>query len=130
MVLDIDGFKAFNDTYGHTPGDLLMRELSGLLQRQTRGGDAACRYGGDEFLLLLPETSFADALRRAEDLRGQVESFETAIDGEVVGVTITVGVGTFPDHADDLDSLIRAADEAMYRAKRAAATRWARPPRS
>ncbi len=119
MVLDIDDFKAFNDTHGHTPGDSLMRELSGLLQRHTRGGDAACRFGGDEFLLLLPETSFHAALRRAQELREEVQGFEVALGGEVVSVTVTVGVATFPDHAGDMASLVRAADEAMYQAKRA-----------
>jgi diguanylate cyclase (GGDEF)-like protein/PAS domain S-box-containing protein len=119
MVLDIDGFKAFNDTHGHTPGDALMRELSELLQRQTRGGDAACRIGGDEFLLLLPETSFEVAMRRAEELRSEVRAYDFVIGGADVYVTITVGVATFPHHAADMLSLIRAADEAMYRAKRA-----------
>jgi diguanylate cyclase (GGDEF)-like protein len=117
MLLDIDDFKVFNDTHGHTPGDSLMRELSGLLQRQTRGGDAACRFGGDEFLLLLPETSFEDALRRAQELRREVQAFEVALGGEIVRVTVTVGA--FPDHGGDMTSIIRAADEAMYRAKRA-----------
>ncbi len=119
MMLDIDDFKMFNDTHGHTPGDALMRELSGLLQRHTRGGDAACRLGGDEFLLLLPETSVDDATRRAQELREEVEGFEIAIGGEVVSVTVTVGVATFPDHAGDMASLVRAADEAMYQAKHA-----------
>jgi diguanylate cyclase (GGDEF)-like protein len=119
MVLDIDGFKAFNDTHGHTPGDALMRELSDLLQRQTRGGDAACRFGGDEFLLLLPETSFEVAMRRAEELRSEVRGYDFVIGGDDVHVTITVGVAAFPHHAADMPSLIRAADEAMYRAKRA-----------
>jgi diguanylate cyclase (GGDEF)-like protein len=118
MVLDIDDFKAFNDTHGHTSGDALMQELSALLQRQTRGGDAACRFGGDEFLLLLPETSFEDALRRAQELREEVERFDVAAGGELVRVTVTVGVATFPDHAGDMTSIVRAADEAMYRSKR------------
>jgi diguanylate cyclase (GGDEF)-like protein len=116
MVLDIDDFKVFNDTHGHTSGDALMQELSALLQRQTR--DAACRFGGDEFLLLLPETSFEDALRRAQELREEVERFDVAAGGELVRVTVTVGVATFPDHAGDMTSIVRAADEAMYRAKR------------
>jgi diguanylate cyclase (GGDEF)-like protein len=118
MMLDIDHFKAFNDTYGHAPGDALMRELSELLHGHTRGGDVACRFGGDEFLLLLPETSFEVAVRRAYEFREAVESLEVIPGGVAVGITVTVGVATFPDHADDMNSLVGAADEAMYRAKR------------
>jgi diguanylate cyclase (GGDEF)-like protein len=119
MMLDIDHFKSFNDTYGHAPGDSLMRDLSELLYRHTRGGDVACRIGGDEFLLLLPETSFKAALRRAEELREAVEGLEVAHTGVPVWITVTVGVATFPDHAGDMSALVSAADDAMYRAKRA-----------
>jgi diguanylate cyclase (GGDEF)-like protein/PAS domain S-box-containing protein len=118
MMLDVDHFKSFNDTYGHAPGDDLMRDLSELLYSHTRGGDVACRFGGDEFLLLLPETSFEAALRRAQELREAVEGFEGAHTGVAVRITVTVGVATFPDHAGDMGSLVSAADEAMYRAKR------------
>jgi diguanylate cyclase (GGDEF)-like protein/PAS domain S-box-containing protein len=119
MMLDIDHFKSFNDTYGHAPGDALMRDLSAVLFRHTRGGDVACRMGGDEFLVLLPETSFEAALRRAQELREAVEGLEVAHIGVEVWITVTVGVATFPDHADAMSSLVSAADAAMYRAKRA-----------
>jgi diguanylate cyclase (GGDEF)-like protein len=119
MMLDIDHFKSFNDTYGHALGDALMRDLSGLLYSHTRGGDVACRIGGDEFLLLLPETSLEAALRRAQELCEAVEGFEVAHTGVAVWITVTVGVARFPDHADGMSSLVSAADEAMYRAKRA-----------
>lgn len=119
MMLDIDHFKAFNDTYGHAPGDALMRELSELLHDHTRGGDVACRFGGDEFLLLLPETSFEVAVRRAHEFREAVEGLDVIPGGVAVGITVTVGVATFPDHADDMNSFVGAADEAMYRAKHA-----------
>jgi diguanylate cyclase (GGDEF)-like protein len=124
MMLDIDHFKRFNDTFGHPGGDALMRELGSLLHTQTRAEDAACRYGGDEFVVALPESPLAVTLARAEDLRRAAHLFNITHEGSVLSaVTVTVGVAVYPDHGADMDALVHAADEAMFKAKRAGGDR-------
>jgi diguanylate cyclase (GGDEF)-like protein len=120
MMLDIDHFKRFNDTFGHPGGDALIRELGGLLNTLTRVEDAACRYGGDEFVVLLPESSLDVTLLRAEEIRQAANRFNIMHEGSVLSaVTLTVGVAVYPNHGADMAGLVRAADEAMYRAKQA-----------
>jgi diguanylate cyclase (GGDEF)-like protein len=124
MMLDVDHFKAFNDTFGHPGGDALLCELSNLLQSVTRVEDAACRYGGDEFVVLLPESSLDITLERAEDIRKAAARFNITHEGDALDpVTLTVGVAVYPDHATDMTGLLRAADEAMYEAKHAGGDR-------
>jgi diguanylate cyclase (GGDEF)-like protein len=124
MMLDIDHFKRFNDTFGHPGGDALMRELGALLHTRTRVEDAACRYGGDEFVVALPESPLDVTLARAEELRKAAHLFNVMHEGSVLSaVTITVGVAVYPDHGSDLDALVHAADEAMFRGKRAGGDR-------
>src|SRR2546422_269152 len=99
-MLDIDHFKRFNDSFGHEAGDLVLRELAGALGRSTRGSDVASRYGGEEFLVLLPECPFDAALRRAERMREEVAKLELRYDDRPLGpVTVSLGVAAFPDHA-------------------------------
>jgi len=120
LMFDLDHFKRFNDTYGHLAGDNLMREIGVSLKRHSRGEDAACRYGGDEFVLLIPETPLEAALRRAEEFRGAAAGMELVHEGTVLHATsVSVGVAAFPDHARDMDHLVQVADQAMYRAKHA-----------
>ena len=131
MMLDIDRFKRFNDTFGHSGGDALMRELGALLHTHTRAEDAACRYGGDEFVVLLPESSLDVTRQRAEEIRQAAYRFNIMHEGSVLSaVTLTVGVAAYPDHAADMDALVHAADEAMYTAKHAGGDRVqvAQPP--
>ncbi len=124
MMLDIDRFKGFNDTFGHSGGDALLCELAALLEALTRVEDAACRYGGDEFVVVLPESSLDVTVLRAEEIRQAASHFTIALDGSVLsGVTLTVGVAVFPDDATDMPGLLRAADEAMYGAKHAGGDR-------
>ncbi|GIV98099.1 MAG: hypothetical protein KatS3mg057_2756 [Herpetosiphonaceae bacterium] len=118
MMLDLDHFKELNDSLGHPAGDMLLREVGLILQRSTRRGDIACRYGGDEFLLLLPETPLEDALRRADDLRRRIDELaRNRQPSALQPVTVSIGVAIFPDHALTAGGLIAAADAALYGAK-------------
>jgi len=120
IMLDIDHFKRFNDTLGHEAGDLVLRELAGVLGRFARESDVACRYGGEEFLVLLPECPFDAALRKAEQLRKEVAKLELEHNNRALGsVTVSIGVAAFPDHAQEAEALLRCADEALYKAKEA-----------
>jgi diguanylate cyclase (GGDEF)-like protein len=118
IMLDLDYFKRFNDTYGHEAGDDLLRRVGGALQRSIRGEDIACRYGGEEFTLILPEASLVDAAHRAEAIRESIKTL--SVDRrrpQIGGVTISGGVATFPDHGPSGDAVLRAADAALYQAK-------------
>src|SRR6195256_72303 len=118
IMLDIDHFKRFNDSFGHGAGDLVLRELAGVLGRSTRASDVASRYGGEEFLVLLPECPFDIALRKAEQIREGVAKLELRYDDQPLGpVTVSLGVAAFPDHAKESEQLLRCADEALYLAK-------------
>jgi diguanylate cyclase (GGDEF)-like protein/PAS domain S-box-containing protein len=119
FMLDIDYFKNFNDTFGHAAGDALLVELGELFRHQVRGGDIACRYGGEEFTLILPDTPADIACQRAEQLRRAVKAMEVYYqDQRLRAVTISIGVATFPEHGATVDALLHRADEALYRAKR------------
>jgi diguanylate cyclase (GGDEF)-like protein len=131
MMLDIDDFKRFNDAFGHPGGDALMREVGALLHTHTRVEDAACRYGGDEFVVLLPESSLDVTLLRAEEIRQAAHRFNIMHEGSVLSaVTLTVGVAAYPDHGAEMQGLVHAVDEALYRAKHAGGDRVqvAQPP--
>jgi len=118
IMLDIDHFKQFNDTFGHEAGDTLLRELGQLLKANVRGGDVACRFGGEEFVLILPETTLDDAKQRAEELREKSRLLTVVHHGQALGIiTISLGVATFPECAATAEALLRSADAALYRAK-------------
>jgi diguanylate cyclase (GGDEF)-like protein len=118
IMLDIDHFKQFNDTLGHATGDLLLRELGIFLKRYIRGGDIACRYGGEEFLLLLPDTSMETLQERAEQMREEVKKLRVPERGELwKSVSISLGVAIYPQHGQTGEILLRVADSALYRAK-------------
>lgn len=120
IMIDIDHFKRFNDTYGHATGDALLRKLGLLLQRRIRGEDIACRYGGEEFVLILPDASLEAAQQRAEELRheaGQLRSQDGNQSPEAI--TLSLGVAIYPEHGRTMENVLRAADAALYRAKQA-----------
>jgi diguanylate cyclase (GGDEF)-like protein len=120
LMIDLDHFKRFNDTFGHDAGDALLRELGQLLQSNVRGSDIACRYGGEEFSLIMPDATAATAQERAEHIRKSAKGLDLKHAGQALGaVTLSVGVAAFPEHGDTPFLLTRAADQALYRAKAA-----------
>ena len=124
MMLDVDHFKRFNDTFGHNAGDLVLREIAGILRTRTRGSDMACRFGGEELVVVGPETSLEHGLQRAEQICQAIANLTVIYEGQPLGkVTISVGVASAPEHGYDMAELLRAADEALYAAKKAGRNR-------
>jgi diguanylate cyclase (GGDEF)-like protein/PAS domain S-box-containing protein len=117
VMLDIDHFKKVNDTYGHQVGDEALRMLASTLLADIRAEDVACRYGGEEFLILLPNMPLETAMLRAEAWRGAVEGVCVALGNFRITFTISLGVAAYPEHGKTPDDLTRCADQALYRAK-------------
>jgi diguanylate cyclase (GGDEF)-like protein/PAS domain S-box-containing protein len=118
IMLDVDNLKKFNDTWGHAAGDEILRALAGLLLGQVRGEDIACRYGGDEFILILPDASQVVTYERAELICEYARQFHLQFDGQnLAAVTLSLGVATFPEHGSTSTGILRAVDAALYRAK-------------
>jgi diguanylate cyclase (GGDEF)-like protein/PAS domain S-box-containing protein len=118
ILIDIDRFKSFNDSFGHEAGDLVLREFSLFLRKNIREEDFACRHGGDEFVIILPETSLDNARQRAEQLRQGVKSLNIYFRGHSLDtVTLSLGVSVYPGHGMTAETLLRTADAALYRAK-------------
>jgi diguanylate cyclase (GGDEF)-like protein/PAS domain S-box-containing protein len=114
---DLDHFKSVNDTYGHQAGDEVLREFGRLLRLHARGSDIYCRYGGEEFLLVLPDMAEETACERAEQLRMAIAAAPILYGESSIQVTASFGVATFPQHGNTGDDLIAAADNALYTAK-------------
>lgn len=115
LMLDIDHFKYFNDQHGHDAGDQVLVALSSLLRLNIRESDIACRYGGEEFVIIMPGASADDAHRRAEVIR---DDFSNIVIGPLrLAATISIGVAEYPQHGVNMDELMRAADTALYSAK-------------
>jgi diguanylate cyclase (GGDEF)-like protein len=120
LMLDLDAFKEINDRHGHLHGDRYLRALGAAIRNRLRGADIACRYGGDEFCLLLPETDLEAAGVIAERLRKTVSRLIVEVEGVSLRTTVSVGIAVFPQHdAGDLHGLLLKADQALYQAKRA-----------
>ena len=118
IMLDLDHFKRFNDSFGHDVADTVLREFSALLQSSVRASDIVCRYGGEEFLLVMPDTSAEITFELAHQLRAAVKQLTVSHRGQVVGsVTVSGGVAVFPTHGATAEALIHSADAALYRAK-------------
>ena len=118
IMLDVDNLKQFNDTWGHAAGDEILRELGSLLLRQVRGEDIACRYGGDEFILILPDASREVTRERAELICEYAEQFHLQFEGQsLAAVTLSLGVAVFPEYGITSTGILRAVDAALYRAK-------------
>jgi diguanylate cyclase (GGDEF)-like protein len=124
VMLDLDHFKRINDAFGHQAGDFALTAIAGLLRTHIRSSDIVCRYGGEEFALVLPEASSKSVRARAEDIRAAIKRLDLRHQDAPLGrITASLGVALFPDHADSPDSLLRAADAALYEAKRAGRNR-------
>ena len=118
LMCDIDHFKRFNDTFGHQAGDVLLRALGDFLSQRTRGQDVACRYGGEEFVIILAESPLDAAIKRADILREEVKHLSVQHAGQLLGtISLSIGVSAFPTHGKDAGNLLHAADSALYRAK-------------
>lgn len=117
MIVDVDHFKHLNDSFGHAAGDGVLRQLASLLSAHTRASDVVCRYGGDEFVVILPETTARVALVRAQRLAREIrETLVVGGEGQNA-LTVSVGLATFPKHGSSAIDLLEAADVGLYRAK-------------
>ena len=124
VMLDLDHFKPFNDTFGHDAGDALLRELAQVIQNKLRKSDICCRYGGDEFVLVLPDSSLADTQQRVEQICVAVKEKQIRNGGPLLdAITISAGVVGLPEHGSTAAELLQAADNAMYAAKQAGRNR-------
>jgi len=120
VMLDLDHFKHFNDTFGHQVGDILLKEVAGVIKSRVRAGDLACRYGGEEFSLIVAEVDTEGTQKCVESIREAIKHLSLHHRGQTLGtITVSAGIATYPAHADDSEDLMRAADEALYRAKKA-----------
>ena len=118
IMLDVDNFKEFNDSFGHEAGDVALQNLCQLLKTHVRSEDVACRYGGDEFVLVLPDTSAELSAQRAEDMRIAVGNREVQFRGQLLRpMTLSFGIATFPADGRTSQDLLRASDTALFRAK-------------
>jgi diguanylate cyclase (GGDEF)-like protein len=119
-MLDLDHFKRFNDTFGHNAGDSLLRELGQLLREKLRKSDISYRYGGEEFVLILPDSSLADTRQRVEQIRGLFKELKIRHGDQLLGtITLSAGIAGAPEHGSTTAELLRAADNALYAAKQA-----------
>ena len=119
LILDIDHFKNFNDEYGHEAGDAILRAIGQLLQAQVRGSDVACRFGGEEFVILMPNAPLESAKARGRQILEAIRGQEIPHQGHLLpSLTASLGVAEFPAHASDTEGILEAADNALYIAKR------------
>ena len=118
IIVDIDKFKDFNDTYGHAVGDMMLKKLGEYLQEGIRASDIACRYGGEEFALIITEASRDLTLERAEHLRKEASQIKLDYEGQNIrGITISIGAAIYPDHGLTVDALLEKAELALQQAK-------------
>lgn len=119
-MLDLDNFKRFNDSHGHDAGDVLLRELGQLMRAKLRKSDILCRYGGEEFVIVLPDSSLIDAEQRIDQIRAQLKEVQIPHGGEFLPApTLSAGIAQADEHNFDPGELLRAADKALYSAKNA-----------
>ncbi|NOH01042.1 MAG: diguanylate cyclase [Chloroflexi bacterium] len=117
IIMDVDHFKQFNDTYGHKCGDVVLLTLAKFLTENTRRGDIVCRYGGEEFVILMPDATTESAYERAEFFRKEFEKSRIEYDGKILKSTFSAGVASFPTHAHSGETLLNLADHALYQSK-------------
>lgn len=119
MMLDLDHFKRYNDSFGHSAGDQLLAAVGEMLLRSVRAEDIACRYGGEEFVLILPECSLLQAGVRAEEIRKRLREYCDQRQRQTAALTVSIGLAAFDETTDRVDLLLKFADDALYQAKRA-----------
>ena len=120
IMIDIDHFKKFNDTFRHDAGDYVLQSVGSLLKQSIRSSDIACRYGGEELTVILPEMSLQEAAIRAETIREAIAQLKISYKGQVLGkLTASLGVAAFPEHGSTGAIVMQSADAALYRAKEA-----------
>jgi len=117
IMMDLDYFKEVNDTYGHEAGDVVLKTLAETVTRQSRHGDFVCRYGGEEFVLVMPNIGIETAKIRAKELHQIIDSLNIPYSAFNLTTTISMGIAWFPEHGQTKEELLRAADRAMYMAK-------------
>ena len=117
LMVDIDRFKSINDESGHLAGDEMLRALAALLRRHLQEGELACRFGGEEFVLMLPGVPVSVAMQRSEVMRREFEALRAPFEGHHLQATLSFGVAGFPEHGAEPDALLKAADIALYAAK-------------
>jgi len=119
FMVDLDHFKRINDTHGHEAGDLVLKAIADALAEYSRRGDFACRYGGEEFVIVMPNLNLETAYERAENLRQSLNLLSVPYESYNLSVTISMGIACFPENGQTRESILRAADQAMYAAKEA-----------
>jgi diguanylate cyclase (GGDEF)-like protein len=124
-ILDLDHFKNVNDTYGHTAGDQVLRSVAARLRTQIRHPDTIGRYGGEEFLIVLPNSEMQAAVEQASRLCQVIRKLRIDVNEHIASVTISVGVAQFKVEQETWEELLHRADEALYRAKEQGRNRWA-----
>ena len=118
LMMDLDHFKRFNDSFGHDAGDAVLRSLAKALQENARDSDLACRYGGEEFMLVLPDTDSKGAAVQAQRILEVVRDLAVTHNGKTLGsLTISIGLAVYPHDGDTVKALMRSADQALYDAK-------------
>jgi diguanylate cyclase (GGDEF)-like protein len=129
LAFDLDHFKPFNDNYGHAAGDAILRGFARVLAARSRNEDIACRQGGEEFLVILPEMDREVALRRAGELIRDLATLEVQYEGRALPkITTSIGLALFPDHGAKPAELLAQADAALYEAKARGRNRVELPP--
>ncbi|MBI2757673.1 MAG: diguanylate cyclase [Chloroflexi bacterium] len=117
IMIDIDQFKRVNDTYGHKAGDQVLKALGKIIQSRVRSSDIPCRFGGEEFVIVMPETTVEIAVQRANQIRSKFRSMKFFGGGDAIIPTLSIGVAAFPTHGSNLEEIVQGADQAMYNAK-------------
>ena len=118
-MLDLDGFKCINDNHGHLAGDHVLKALSTLLRNGARQSDTLCRFGGEEFLIVLPKMSLHQARQKVDAWRREFAQTPIQFGDDSFYITFSAGIAIYPQHGDDSSALVAGADSALYRAKQA-----------
>lgn len=118
LMIDVDHFKSVNDTYGHSRGDAVLTAVASIMNERVGSKGAACRLGGEEFVILLPGLTSGEAAKFADELRADIEEQTALTSASIPDVTVSIGIAAMPEHGTTTEDLLERADEALYRAKR------------